>query len=121
MKRMSEPRNGNSTVSPVERVRRVTVPLIYASPTKPLKSEIVAGSASIGSKPAAGGAGAHTWNAPPSAGVPPGIGTGAACPAVFAMDNRGDIGDVTRPSSGRPHAASKLPNPAAAATVPAAE
>src|SRR5215469_4995875 len=73
MNLMSELTNGNCSTSPVLVLVRVTMPLTYASPTKALRFVIVTGSASMGSN----AAGPNTWYAPPSTGVPPGIGTGA--------------------------------------------
>src|SRR5215468_432215 len=73
MNLMSELTNGKRTTSPVLVLVRVTMPLTYASPTKALRFVIVIGSASMGSN----AAGPNTWYAPPSTGVPPGIGTGA--------------------------------------------
>src|SRR6516162_7132236 len=73
MNLMSELTNGKRTTSPVLVLVRVTMPLTYANPTKALRFVIVMGSASMGSN----AAGPKTWYAPPSAGEPPGIGTGA--------------------------------------------
>src|SRR6202021_4326941 len=73
MNLMSESTNGKRTTSPVLVLVCVTMPLTYASPTAALIFVIVMGSASIGSN----AAGPNTWYAPPSAGEPPGIGTGA--------------------------------------------
>src|SRR5215470_7225831 len=73
MNLMSESTNGKRTTSPVLILVCVTIPLTYASPTAALRFVIVAGSASIGSN----AAGPKTWYAPPRAGEPPGIGTGA--------------------------------------------
>src|SRR6201987_3750843 len=73
MNLMSESTNGKRTTSPVLVLACVTMPLTYASPTEALRFVIVTGSASMGSN--AGGP--NPWYAPPSAGEPPGIGTGA--------------------------------------------
>src|SRR6266404_9363361 len=73
MNLMSEFRNGKRTTSPVLILVRVTMPLTYASPTAASRFVIVMGSASMGSN----APGANRWYAPPSPGVPPGIGTGA--------------------------------------------
>src|SRR4029077_12135945 len=73
MNLMSESTKGKRRTSPVLVLVCVTMPLTYASPTAALRFVIVTGSASIGSN----AAGANTWYAPPSAGEPPGIGTGA--------------------------------------------
>src|ERR1700746_2137389 len=73
MNLMSELRKGKRSTSPVLLLVCVTMPLTYASPTAALRFVIVTGSASMGSN----AAGPNTWYAPPSAGEPPGIGTGA--------------------------------------------
>ena len=76
MNRMSEFKNGSFSVSSVFVLVCVTMPLMYASPTKPSRSVIVLSSASTGSVGIA--AGPKTWNSPPRNGEPPGIGTGAS-------------------------------------------
>src|SRR5215475_8379993 len=73
MNLMSESTNGKRATSPVLTLVWVTMPLTYANPTAAFRFVIVAGSASLGSN----AAGPNTWYAPPSTGVPPGIGTGA--------------------------------------------
>src|ERR1700686_3596557 len=73
MNLMSESTKGKRRTSPVLVLVCVTIPLTYASPTAALRFVIVTGSASMGSN----AAGPNTWYAPPSAGEPPGIGTGA--------------------------------------------
>src|SRR5690349_15486966 len=73
MNLMSESTNGKRNTSPVLVLVCVTMPLTYASPTEASTFMIVTGSASMGSN----AAGPNTWYAPPRAGDPPGIGTGA--------------------------------------------